>query len=337
MSDQAAPVALAKADIESLATQITDLAGTDEAFESIRDRVVALQSEGDGFYARYCRRVRGSGKLVYLPVEAFKLGDVTFGDRAPEEVFESSGTTGSARSRHLVGDRSLYQRSIVKSFRRFFGDSDTIVLGHLPGYVESGGRSSLVFMVDHLVSELGVGPSGLFVDDTTRLYEAVHYSKLHGIRIVLFGAAFGLLDLSEQLSLTLPPDAVVVETGGMKMRRREIARGVLHERLATAFGVKRRQIWSEYGMTELLSQAYATGDEWYSTPPWMRVEIVDPVDPERKLNDGEEGAIAIVDLANVYSACAVLTRDKGVKTDDRFKVLGRLPGVDDRGCNFLLE
>ena len=186
-------------------------------------------------------------------------------------------------------------------------------MAHLPHYAERGEQSSLLYMVDYLIRQYGDDHSGFFLDDRTVLERAVAYSKSEATPLLLFGAAFGLLDLAEEATITLPTTARVIETGGMKTYRRAISRGELHRRLAEGFGVPEAHIWSEYGMCELMSQAYTRGGPIFFPPPWMRAWIVDPEHPDREMPEGQPGALALFDLANVYSVSAILTEDRAVR------------------------
>lgn len=282
------------------------------------------------------RRFEG---FKYLPVSAFKYSSVaTFKVEEAEAVFESSGTgAGSIRSKHFVRRLSVYQRSITTHFSSIFGPGPFTLMAHLPHYEDLGLRSSLVYMVQHLVRSTGTAESSFFMQDLDVLRSAVDSSERDGRPVLLIGAAFGLLDLLDQEPIELPPSTIVIETGGMKTFRREIDRPTLHQKLAHGFGLERNRIRSEYGMCELLSQCYSDGTEIFYPPPWMRFEILDPDNPERALREGETGLLAIIDLANMYSVSAIMTEDLAVQRDTGFEVLGRLDHADLRGCNFLFE
>jgi hypothetical protein len=192
-------------------------------------------------------------------------------------------------------------------------------------------------MVDLFIRRYGDDHSGFFLDDPSLLDAAVEHSRRHDTSFLLFGAAFGLLDLLDERPVSLPDSARVIETGGMKTYRREIGRDELHARLAGGFGVPEDRVWSEYGMCELMSQCYTRGGHVFYPPPWMRFRIVDPERPAREVPSGTPGALALFDMGNVYTASALLTEDRAVRAGDGFRVLGRLSGAQLRGCNFLVE
>ena len=283
-------------------------------------------------YQRTHCRVYGQYGLDYLPVEAFKHAPVTtFPPDQAEVVFESSRTGSTVASRHYVRYADVYQRSVCANFAATMGRGPYTILAHLPGYAAQ--TSSLVYMVQLLMDQFGASDSSFFLEDWSPLERAITH---HAAPLVLIGAAFGLLDLVEQHKWHLPAGSIVIETGGMKTYRRSITRNQLHVQIAEGFGVAQANVWSEYGMCELMSQAYAKGGEIYDPPPWMRVRVVDPLRPERVLPEGESGALAIIDLANLYSVSWLLTEDMGVQRGAGFEVLGRLPTSALRGCNFLI-
>ena len=273
---------------------------------------------------------------ILLPVEAFKQVPVTtFPPEEAEKVFESSGTGSGIRSRHYVRDLSICERAISVHFAREFGTGPFLFASCLPGYVEQSSASSLLYMVDFLMRRFGVEGSGSVLGAPERLDHLSDRSRSEGVPLIVFGAAFGLLDLLESASYSLPLNAVVIETGGMKTYRREITRTVLHRRLKEGFGAG--SVCSEYGMCELLSSCYSWQGGVFYPPPWMCAWVVDPARPFESLEEGREGALAVLDLANVYSASAVLTQDRAVQRGDGFEVLGRLENAELRGCNFLLK
>ena len=299
---------------------------TPGAFESLAERVLAFQRAENPVYARFAQTGR------FLPVDAFKHQAVaTFPPDSAERVFTSSGTGSGVRARHFVRHLSYYDASIDAGFQERFGPGRFRVLAHLPHYAED---SSLVYMVRRLIDRFGAPGSGFFLGDSVLLEQAL---ANEGAPILLFGAAFGLLDLAEAQSFSLPADARLIETGGMKTHRRSVSREELHRLLSEGFGVSRERIWSEYGMCEMLSQAWSRGEEPFLPPPWMRVEIFDPEDPLRPLERGRPGLLAVLDLANVHSASALLTQDRAVISGQGFFVLGRMSGAELRGCNHLME
>ncbi len=276
-----------------------------------------------------------AGLPLFLPVEAFKQAAVTaFPPDEAEKIFESSGTGRGVRSRHYVRDVSIYERALAANFSRTFGTGPFLFALCLPGYAEQG-ASSLIYMAYFLMRRFGAAGSGSILGAPERLRRLAGRSADEGVPLVVFGAAFGLLDLVETATFSLPSEAIVIETGGMKTRRREIARADLHGRLQDGFGVA--SVCSEYGMCELLDSCYAREGGVFCPPPWMRFWVVDPAEPFAPLEEGREGALALLDLANVYSASALLTGDRAVQRGAGFEVLGRLAHAELRGCNFLLD
>ncbi|MFW5955317.1 MAG: hypothetical protein ACOCSK_01075 [Rhodothermales bacterium] len=311
-------------------------------FEEMAEAVFRFQVAHNPVYARFAagqKSFDGWLDAPPLPIEAFRLAPVATGDaHKAEAVFESSGTGGSVRSRHFVESLEVYDRSALSHFQTVFGDGQLVIVGHLPAYSERGERSSLVYMVRRLIDRFGGSGSGFFLEDFSVLDRAAGVSQSARSTIILFGAAFGLLDIVDRgAASVLPPDTIVIETGGMKTHRRAIGRTELHERLATGFGLDRRQIFSEYGMTELLSQCYTRGNVVFHPPPWLRFEVVHPDDPARILPEGEPGVLRVFDIANLFSVSAILTQDLAVRRGSGFEVLGRVGGAELRGCNFLIE
>ena len=279
-------------------------------------------------------QVYGRYRYEYLPIAAFKHAPITcFPPEDAECVFESSGTTNQHPSRHYVRYLDTYDRSIREHFLSVFGPGPFTFVVHLPGYAS---LSSLVYMARRLVEWFGDDSSGFFLQDRSFLERAIAKRKNKSTPFILLGAAFGLLDLVESQSWHLPPGSRVIETGGMKTHRREITREALHQNLAQGFGIPRNQVLSEYGMCEMLTQAYSRGGHLYYPPPWMKVNIFDPENPLRRVPNGEVGVIGVVDLANVYSVSAIMTEDLGVARSGGFEVLGRLSNSELRGCNYLL-
>ncbi len=298
-------------------------------FDEMAGAVLRFQREQNRVYARYGHR--------YLPVEAFKHVPVTtFPPEEAERVFASSGTGSGQQSRHYVRSLRLYERVAAAHFAHVFGRGPFTFVAHLPAYAAQGERSSLVYMVETLLRHYGDGAGGFFLKDRIVLERAVAHSRRKGTPFVLFGAAFGLLDLIEEATVCLPEGACVIETGGMKTHRREIGRTALHGRLAEGLGVDEAQVYSEYGMCELMSQCYTRGGRIFYPPPWMRFEVVDPERPARAAEEGQPGLLALLDLANLYTASAVLTEDRAIRRGKGFEVLGRRPQAALRGCNFLV-
>ncbi len=255
----------------------------------------------------------------------------------PEAVFRSSGTSGSRQSTHEIADLTLYEESCLRGFGRFYDPEQFAVRAWLPGYSDNP-NSSLVAMIDTLIRHDRSGLSRFLPLD-----QPMHESDFDDIReqnkrIMLFGAAFGLMDLVDSGAPALPSGSVVVETGGMKTRRREIPKQELHHRLAEGFAIPRDAVHSEYGMAEMCSQAWNNGSGWFACPPWLKITIRDPQYPMELLSPGKEGLIGVADLANVHSLSFILTQDRGVmRQDGTFQVLGRWDHAELRGCNFLME
>jgi hypothetical protein len=254
-------------------------------------------------------------------------------------IFESSGTGGNERSRHFVADLSVYRTSLLNTFRLFYGNpEDWCILGLLPSYLERG-NSSLAFMVDDLITRSGHPHSGFYLDEWETLARRLAELEQSGTKTLLIGVSFALLDLAEKFPQTLR-HTVVMETGGMKGRRQELVREELHQRLMKAFGL--REVHSEYGMTELLSQAYSAGKGFFRSPPWMRVLIRDEEDPFKLSESGGltrpvAGAINVIDLANIHSCSFIATDDVGrLHPGGQFEVLGRMDGSDLRGCSLMV-
>lgn len=282
-------------------------------------------------------------KIPFLPISFFKTNKIKTGRFNAEKIFESSGTTQSVSSRHHVKDISVYTESFTKAFENIYGRiTEWCILGLLPSYLERG-NSSLVYMVDYLIRKSQHPMSGFYLYDFDKLKETLISLEKDNQKTLLVGVTYALLDFAEKCPVKLP-HTTIMETGGMKGRRKELTRVEVHEQLQKAFGKK--EIHSEYGMTELLSQAYAEKEGRFRCPKWMKVLIRDDEDPltvQRSVYSGEDhetkpltGAINVIDLANVYSCSFIATDDVGkLYPDDSFEVLGRLDGSDLRGCSLL--
>ena len=268
--------------------------------------------------------------IPFLPIELFKVRDVYCGEQEPEKVFTSSSTTGQTPSRHLMQSLALYERAFTRAFEQFYGKVEGwSIYGLLPNYLQREG-SSLVYMVDRLISRCGSG--GFYLDEYEKLIADMEADAKPKI---LLGVSYALWDLAEQYAPKLK-NTVVMETGGMKGRREELPKAEFHKILTTAFGVEK--IHSEYGMAELTSQAYSSGDGVFYAPPWMRVMARDVNNPLRVLPVGSRGALNIIDLANLSSCAFIATQDVGRVSDDgAFTVEGRLSGAEVRGCNLLVQ
>ena len=271
--------------------------------------------------------------IPFMPVEFFKTHKLLCDGREAEVVFTSSSTTGAVPSSHYVADADLYRKAFTAGFRQFYGEpSDFCILGLLPAYLERSG-SSLVYMVDDLVKMSGNSNSGFFPHNHDDLYNTICHLEATSKKYILIGVSFALLDFAEKYHLQIK-NGIVMETGGMKGRRKEMVRSELHSVLKNAFGVD--NIHSEYGMTELLSQAYSQGEGIYSCSATMKVLVRETNDP-LTLHKSGSGALNIVDLANIYSCSFLQTSDLGQVFDDgTFSVSGRFDSADVRGCNLMV-
>jgi hypothetical protein len=314
---------------------------TSSEFANVALEVFRYQSIACPIYKRYLNLLEVDPQTIvsisdipYLPIEIFRESPVIVEGRVAQMVFQSSGTTGAISSAHHVADLSLYRQSLLDGFRRHYGSpSDFTFLALLPTYIERP-SASLIYMVKTLIEESGQEEDGFYIDDLSKLHKRITELLGTGKKIFLIGVTFALLDFSDRFQLQLG-NTIVVETGGMKGRRKEIIREELHERLCGRLGIS--TIHSEYGMTELLSQAWSKGKGLYSTPPWMHVDIGDINDPFQKTTNGTTGVIRVIDLANLYSCSFISTQDIGKKSSDgSFEVLGRLDNSDLRGCNLML-
>lgn len=302
-------------------------------------RTFRFQYAGNQVYRQWCGLMGASigdsmtpATIPSLPVSFFKTHTVAAGNFHPELVFESSGTTQTIQSKHLVRFADVYRQSFLKAFELFYGKvSDWCILGLLPSYLERQ-RSSLVMMVDELVGLSGHADSGFYLNEYAKLSETLQ--KLEGGRqkTILIGVTFGLLNFAESFPQRLS-HTIVMETGGMKGRRKELTRTAVHECLKDRLGIP--AVHSEYGMTELLSQAYSKGDGRFVCPPWMRVFVRDEQDPLLVKESGK-GILQVIDLANRYSCSFIATEDVGIVYEDgSFEVWGRLDNSDLRGCSLL--
>mgnify|MGYP000845257944 FL=1 len=273
-------------------------------------------------------------KIPFLPIQFFKSHKIFSSREKHQKIFLSSGTTGSIQSKHFVSDLSIYEESFTKGFEYFYGDiKEYTVLALLPSYLERDG-SSLIYMVADLIQKSKKPKSGFYLHNLEELGENLRILDEKSEKVLLIGVSFALLDLVESYNFKLK-NTIVMETGGMKGRRKELIREELHEILTKGFGVP--SIHSEYGMTELLSQAYSKGNGIFECPPWMKILTRDPEDALTILPEGKSGGINVIDLANFNSCSFIATQDLG-KTfaDGTFEVLGRFDNSDIRGCNLLV-
>lgn len=273
--------------------------------------------------------------IPFLPIEFFKSHRIVSSLLPPDVVFYSSGTTGSVQSKHYVVDVGIYEQSFRQAFDQFYGPADQMaILALLPSYAERQG-SSLIYMVDDLIRQSGHPLSGYFLYNHGELASTLQQLKAAGVKTLLIGVTYALLDFVEQYTIDFP-ELLVMETGGMKGKRHEMIREEVHRLLQEGFNVP--HIHSEYGMTELLSQAYSNGNGMFRCPPWMDIRIRDINDPFGKLPTGRTGAINIIDLANIYSCAFIATEDLGRQQKNKHvEVLGRFDQSDIRGCNLLVQ
>ncbi len=300
-----------------------------------------FQYDNNLVYREFCdlvnqnkQTVKSLKQIPFLPIQFFKSHDVVSNADKAETIFTSSGTTGSITSKHIVTDLSWYEQSYRQAFSQFYGNiQDYTVLALLPSYLERQG-SSLIHMVEDLIQLSNNPDSGFYLNDYDALVEKLLQQEQENKNVLLIGVTFALLDLIEKQNFKLE-NTIIMETGGMKGRRKEMIREELHEILTNGFGVK--AIHSEYGMTELLSQAYSLGNGIFECPSWMQIHIRDTEDPLTYISNGKTGGINVIDLANINSCSFVATQDLGKKYDNgSFEVLGRFDNSDIRGCNLMV-
>ncbi len=308
-------------------------------FDELALELFHFQYKNNKIYKKYCdllkidpKKVNKIEKIPFLPISFFKTHQVYCGDEKSDIVFTSSGTSGMVTSKHLIKNVNLYDLSFLNGFSKFYGNiKDYIIIGLLPSYLERDG-SSLIYMVKHLIELSGHQDSGFFLNEFKQIEDIIKCNK-GTKKILLIGVSYALLDFAEQNQPDLS-GCIVMETGGMKGKRKEIPKTKLHQILKKGFNVN--QIHSEYGMTELLSQAYATNDGKFKTPPWMKVFTRETNDPF-SITHQKTGGLNIIDLANVYSCAFIATQDLGKVYPNHFEVLGRFDNSDIRGCNLLVQ
>lgn len=310
-------------------------------FEKITLKVFRHQYDNNTVYRNFCnflnkdkQNVKSVKEIPFLPIQFFKSYDVLSSTDPIQETFTSSGTTGTVTSRHLVTDLNYYEQSFRKAFSQFYGNiEDYAVLALLPSYLQREG-SSLIYMVDDLIQASNNPDSGFYLNNYDELISKLITLDNAGQNVLLIGVTYALLDLIEKQNFNLK-NTIIMETGGMKGRRKEMIREELHDVLCKGFGVG--EIHSEYGMTELLSQAYSLGNGIFECPPWMDVLIRDTEDALSYIDYGKTGGINVIDLANINSCSFIATQDLGKKyTNQSFEVLGRFDNSDIRGCNLMV-
>jgi phenylacetate-coenzyme A ligase PaaK-like adenylate-forming protein len=310
-------------------------------FEKIALKVFRLQYENNSVYREFCEflkiekgTVKSIEQIPFLPIQFFKSHDVVSSTDAIQQTFTSSGTTGMITSKHLVTDISLYEESYRNAFSEFYGNiEDYAVLALLPSYLEREG-SSLIYMVNDLIERSNNSNSGFYLHNYDQLTTKLTELDASGQNVLLIGVTYALLDVVETKKFELK-NTIIMETGGMKGRRKEMIREELHQMLCDGFGVN--SIHSEYGMTELLSQAYSLGNGIFECPNWMSVLIRDTEDALTYIDNGKTGGINVIDLANINSCSFIATQDLGKKySNNSFEVLGRFDNSDIRGCNLMV-
>ncbi|WP_461640503.1 LuxE/PaaK family acyltransferase [Labilibaculum euxinus] len=311
-------------------------------FEKTALRIFQYQATNNIVYKEYLKHlkfdistVKTLTQIPFLPIDFFKSHKVVSTTKKEQAIFTSSGTTGNLTSRHYVPDLKIYEASFTKGFEQYYGAvSDYCILALLPSYLEREG-SSLIYMMEKLIKDSKHEKSGFYLHNHEELIATISDLKKQNQKILLLGVSFALLDLAEKFQLDLD-DVIVMETGGMKGRRKEITREELHAFLTQRLGVEK--IHSEYGMTELLSQAYSKGDSLFFTPSWMKILIRDTYDPFSYEQQGRSGGVNVIDLANIHSCSFIETQDLGrIHADGSFEILGRFDHSDIRGCNLLVN
>jgi len=315
---------------------------TETEFNEIAIDIFRYQATNNPVYKQYIdilkvdqSQIKSYREIPFLPIQFFKSQDIIIDGKSPEITFSSSGTTGMITSQHLVADVNLYIESFRKAFELFYGNvEDMAIVALLPSYLERSG-SSLIYMVDDLIKRSNNSESGYFLYNHQDLFNTLSTLRDKGKKTVLFGVTYALLDFVENFNIDFP-ELIVMETGGMKGKRKEMIREELHKILCAGFHVK--SIHSEYGMTELLSQGYSKGNGLFHTAPWMKILIRDTNDPLSLLDNKKTGAINVIDLANYYSCSFIATQDLGkFHQDGSFEILGRFDNSDIRGCNLLVQ
>ena len=325
--------------MEDIAERIFSIQNEIE-FEAIALEVFQHQYAHNKIYRKFCDLLGRTAptsveEIPFLPISFFKTDKVVCDYVQTQKVFKSSGTTGMTRSEHHVHDLKLYEQSFLKAYNAFLGDvQGHVVIALLPSYLEQG-ESSLLYMVDHLIKASKNASSGYFLDDIGSLEAHIQSIRKEQVdkKVVLFGVSYALLDFAD-----LKPDlegCAVIETGGMKGRRKEMLKEELHEVLSKAFNIP--VISSEYGMTELLSQTYSVEEQLFKSPPWMDVRIRSVNDALSYNKNGKTGGVNVIDLANLHSCSFIATQDLGKRVEGGFKILGRFENSDIRGCNLLVQ
>ncbi len=307
-------------------------------FEQVALKVFEYQKENCPIYREYVNSLNWPApkkieEIPFLPISFFKTHKVCKEGLNPAIIFKSSGTTGQVRSQHFVEDLQLYKDSFFKAYTSLIGNPENqVILALLPNYIEQG-ESSLVYMVDHLVAATNNPLSGFLLNSPSEIESRYQQAIASGKEVVLFGVSYALLDLAEK-NVNLSK-ARIIETGGMKGRRKELTKVELHQQLQQGLHVP--FVSSEYGMTELLSQGYSNANGLFETPPWMKILIREVNDPFHYLEDGKTGGINVIDLANLNSCSFIATQDLGRIVENGFEIMGRFDQADLRGCNLMVQ
>ena len=314
---------------------------SEEQFNEIALRIYEFQKKNIPVYGEFVQHLNIKNtinhyrQIPFLPIEFFKTHKIINPEDPFDIIFSSSGTTGTKTSKHFVKDLSWYVESYRKAFTQFYGSPENLcIIALLPNYLEREG-SSLIYMVEDLIHLSKHPDSGFLLYEHDILFNKLNRLKASGQKTVLIGVTYALLDFIERYPIEFP-ELIVMETGGMKGKRKEMVREELHQQLSAGFGVS--SIHSEYGMTELLSQGYSFGNGIFESPNWMKILTRDINDPFTILEDNKTGGINVIDLANIYSCSFIATQDLGkVHSSNTFEVLGRFDNSDIRGCNLLIS
>jgi hypothetical protein len=309
-------------------------------FEELSLNLFDFQMKNNPIYTQYSSLIlknktpKNIFEIPFLPIEFFKKEQIICKGKTAEEIFLSSGTTGE-QSKHLVADLSLYKKSYLRAFQQFYGDiDDYCILALLPSYKEQK-SSSLIFMIDNLIQQSSHQKSGYYLNNYSELSDTIKELEKKKEKTILFGVTYALLDFAKEFPQQLK-NTIVMETGGMKGQQKEMLKEEVYKILKHSFVIK--NIHSEYGMTELLSQSYSKGNNLFNSPPWMKIIIRDVNDPLSIIGHNKTGGINVIDLANIYSCPFIATQDLGrTFNDDSFSVLGIFDNSDVRGCNLLVQ
>lgn len=322
--------------VENIINRVFNVSHYD--FDILAIEIFRFQYQHNSLYKAFCESlfvnpatVNSIEQIPFLPISFFKTHSIKTTAFTPEVIYESSGTTGDIPSRHMVKSRYVYKQSFIKGFSHFYGEpSSYCIIGLLPSYLERQ-SSSLVDMVNDLVNLSKHERSGFYLNDTQKLHDTILKNEDEYQPTLLIGVTYALLDFAEQFPMELK-HTIVMETGGMKGRKAEVTRAEVHDILKKQLGIP--NVHSEYGMTELLSQAYSSGEGIFETPPWMKILLRATDDPFDLVVTN--GAVNIIDLANLYSCAFIATDDTGLRRDkNKFEITGRLDNSDIRGCSLM--